>query len=154
MPKQPSEMQSWQVFHFARKYLGRSVLHGIFGRKNARTVEYWCENPRNTNKPESAYDPIRGTKSLLELLDDQGHCGVVRSCIAYLLSGTSLGCDIHPQIVEPKPTIAEEILADYQAVARLQQAIDEHGEIEGIDKLKREAIAEIERTVAKYRKEN
>lgn len=151
MSKQPAKMQSWQVFHFARKYLGRSVLFGIFGRKNARTVEYWCEDPRFTHKPDDAYDPIRGTKALLELLDDQGYCDVVRSCVSYMLSGTSLGEDIDPQVVEPKPTMAEEILADYKAVARLQQGIEEHEDIEAIDLLMKEAIAEVERTVAKYR---
>lgn len=144
-------MQSWNVFHFARKHLGRAALYSFFGKKNARAIDYWCEDPKYTNKPPEAYDPVSGVKNLLEALDDHGHCGVVRSCIAYLVSGTSLGCGVEqPPLVEPLPTIHQEILADYAAVAELQRAIDDAAPLSTITACKREAIAEIERTVAKY----
>jgi len=48
------------------------------------------------------------------------------------------------------PTIHEEILADYSAVARLQQAIEAGADLETINNLKKEAVEEIERTVARY----
>ena len=66
MAKEKANMRSWQVLHFARKHLGRSSLYAIFGRKNARTVDYWCEDPKYTGKEECAFDPIQGVKDLLE----------------------------------------------------------------------------------------
>jgi hypothetical protein len=152
MPNTTSKMQSWQVFHFARKHLNRSALYAIFGKKNARAVDYWCEDPRYTAKLEGAYDPIQGVKSLLETLDDHGHCGVVRSTLAYLSAGTSAASDDIQKIVEPMSNISEEILADFRAVAELQRAIEEKLDIAGVEHLMLEAIAELERTVACYQK--
>jgi hypothetical protein len=152
MPKENKKMKSWQIFHFARKYLGRHALYACFGKKNARTVEYWCEDPKYTNKPEEAWDPIKGVKLLFTSLDDAGHIGVIRSAVSYLVSDTELadgGCPEH--LAEPLPTLSEEILADYRAVADLQAALDRNADIEEVMMLKGEAIAEIERTVAKYR---
>ena len=153
MPNSPPQMQSWQIFHFARKHLNRSTLYAIFGKKNARAVDYWCEDPRYTAKVDGAYDPISGVKSMLETLDDQGHCGVVRSAIAYLCSSTSVQCDHKQEIVEPMSSLADEILADYRAVAELQKAIESQCDIAGVEHLLLEAVAELERTVALYRKD-
>lgn len=154
MAKESTKLQSWQVFHFARKHLTRSTLYAIFGKKNARAVDYWCEDPRYTTKLDGAYDPIQGVKSLLETLDDQGHCGVVRSAIAYMASGTSAGSDEVPEIVEPMPRLSDEILADFRAVAELQRAIEAKCDIAGVEHLLLDAIAELERTVACYHKES
>lgn len=145
-------MQSWRVFHYARKHLGRGVLYSIFGRRHARTVDLWCEDPRFTGKEEKAFDPIQGLKDLLDLLDDQGHCGTVRACLSYLAAGTACAT-IQEEIIDPLPTIGEEILADFRAVANLQAAIERDKGLEAVLLAKREAIAEIERTVARYRKE-
>lgn len=154
MPKVITDMQSWRVFFYARKYLGRSVLYSIFGKRHARTVDLWCEDPRFTGKDERAFDPIQGVRDLLQLLDDSGHCGVVKSCIAYLVSGTSAECGINVDgIVEPGPSITEEILADYRAVAELQAGIEAGHHPDRIQDLKAEAIAEIERTYARYLKD-
>jgi hypothetical protein len=153
MPKKSPEMQSWQIFHFARKHLNRSVLYAIFGKKNARAVDYWCEDPRYTAKLEGAYDPIQGVKSLLNILDDHGHCGIVKSAIAYLSDGTSAASNDKQEIVEPLSNISEEILADFRAVSELQRAIEAKLDIAGVEHLLLEAIAELERTVACYQKE-
>lgn len=153
MPISSNKMQSWQVFHFARKHLTRSALYAIFGKKNARAVDYWCEDPRYTAKLDGAYDPLQGVKTLLESLDDQGHCGVVRAAVAYLTENTSVQCDYEQSIVEPMANLTDEILADYRAVAELQRAIELHCDIAGVEHLLLEATAELERTVARYRKE-
>lgn len=154
MPIESNKMQSWQVFHFARKHLTRSALYSIFGKKNARAVDYWCEDPRYTAKIEGAYDPLQGVKSMLETLDDQGHCGVVRAAFAYLAENTSIKCDYERTIVEPMSNITDEILADFRAVAELQRAIENKCDVAGAEHLLREAIAELERTVACYIKES
>lgn len=153
MAKETTKMQSWQVFHFARKHLTRSTLYAIFGKKKARAVDYWCEDPRYTAKPEGAYDPIQGVKALLDTLDDNGHCGVVRATVAYMCEGTSCRLDHKKEIVEPMSTITDEILADFRAVANLQRAIEAGAEIDEVEYYQREAVEEIERTVALYRKD-
>lgn len=150
MTNRKLKMQSWQVLHFARKHLGRSALYAIFGKKNARTVDYWCEDPKTTGKQDDAYDPIQGVKDLLSALDDLGHTGIVRACLAYLRSGTSLDDDCPPAVTELLPTLAEEELADYHAVAAMQHAIDQGKPPAVVSSLKKSAIEEIERTYAKY----
>ena len=150
MPKETPKMQSWQVFSYARKYLTASKLYAIFGKKNARAVDYWCEDPDYTARPAEAYDPIKGVKRLLEALDDHGHSAVVRSCLSYLASGTSEAGCITPQVDQLKPTMAEEILADYAAVSSLQSAIEGGLNSAAILQKQAAAIAEINRTVAFY----
>ncbi|MFA7346877.1 MAG: hypothetical protein WCZ86_03860 [Desulfurivibrionaceae bacterium] len=147
------KMQSWQVLHFARKHLGRSVLYAIFGKKNARTVDYWCEDPRYTGKEDRAFDPIQGVKDLLDALDDQGHTPIVRACLNFLRSGTSLEEEKLPMVSELLPTLAEEKLADYIALAEFQSAIERCRPYEEANALKKAAIEEIERTFAKYVKD-
>lgn len=153
MQPHPAKMESHHIFHFARKYLGRSMLYVFFGRKNTRIVEYWCQDPLYTAKPDDAYDPLLGVKRLLKALDDHGHCGVVRACFDYLFSGTSIECGINPEIVEPLPTIKDEILADYRSVAALQAAIEDGLDPDEVEALKIKAIAELERTYARYLKD-
>lgn len=150
MPKTANKLQSWQVFHYARKHLSRSALYAIFGRKNARTVDYWCENPKFTKKGEEAYDPLYGVKDLFAALDDGGHFDVLRSAVAFLLSGTSIESEEGTEIRDILPTLTEEILADFRAVAAMQAAIEAGEHPDEVAAWKRSAIAEIERTFAKY----
>jgi hypothetical protein len=153
MAKENQKMQSWQVFHFARKYLGRSVLYAVFGKKNARSVDYWCEDPKYTDKAEQAYDPIKGVKELLSTLDDQGHTAAVRACLDYLRAGTSLEEETVPVVTELLPTLSEEKLADYTCLAEFQAAITRCESCQEVNARKKAAIEEIERTFAKYIKD-
>lgn len=151
MAKESMKMKSWQVFSYARKYLKASTLYVIFGKKNARIVDYWCQDPLYTARPDDSYDPIKGVKILLQKLDDHGHCSVVRACLDYISSGTSACCSLdEPSVEQLKDTLTEEILADYRAVAELQLAIEAGYNQPSVPRLKAAAIAEIERTVAKY----
>ena len=153
MSKKSVKMQSWQVFHFARKHLGSPVINVIFGKKNARKIDYWCQDPKYTNKQEGSYDPILGVKKLLEILDDHGHEDIVRSTVSYITADTSAASSsIEPGLADLQPTISEEILRDYKVVADLQSAIENSESIEVVDGLKEEAMDEIARTVALYRK--
>ena len=153
MAKEETRMRSWQVMHFARKRLGRSALYAIFGKKNGRTVDYWCEDPKYTGKEERAFDPIQGVKDLLEALDDQGHTSVVRACLDFLREGTSLEEGFSPSVTDLLPTLAEEKLADYTCLAEFQASICRCDSYAEVDRLKRAAIEEIERTFAKYRED-
>lgn len=154
MPKVSSKMQSWQVFHYARKHLGRSVLYSIFGKKNARAVDYWCEDPKYTNKPDGAYDPIQGVRDLMTALDDHGHTAVIRSACQYMTAETSGAAEEAPtNLTDLLPTLEAEILADFRAIANLQAMIESGSDMALILAAKQEAIEEIERTVAFYIKE-
>lgn len=153
MPKTASKMQSWQIFHYARKHLGRSVLYAIFGKKNARAVDYWCEDPKYTNKPDGAYDPIQGIRDLLTALDDHGHTAVVKSACQYMTAETSTGDECPLGLTDLLPSLEAEILADFRAVAAFQAAIESGADIRKIISAKELAIAEIERTVARYIKD-
>ena len=154
MSKGPLKMQSWQIFHFARKHLGSSVLYAIFGKKNARSIDYWAQDPRYTNKPEGSYDPILGIKTLLETLDDHGHEAVVRAAISHIASGaSSTGFNDVTELKDLLPTMSEEILGDYRAVGVMQAAIEAGLDVAEVDRLKTEAIDELHRTVALYRQE-
>lgn len=153
MAKSEPKMQSWQILHYARKHLGRSILYAIFGKKNARAVDYWCENPRFTSKDEKAYDPVQGVKDLLDILDDHGHAPVVRAAIGFLSAGTSAEVEGDQAIVDLLPSIGDEILADYRAVAAMQRAIEAGEDINIVEALKQDALTEIERTFARYRKD-
>lgn len=150
MPKQSPTMKSWQIFHYARKHLGSGILYALFGKKNARTIDFWCQDPRTTGKPEDASDAIYGVKLLLDKLDDHGHTSVVRSAIAFFKSGTSLEDEYCPSVSDLLPSIAEEKLADFHRVAEFQAAIDSGAGSLEIEAKKRAAIEEIERTWAKY----
>lgn len=153
MTKVSVKMQSWQVFHYARKHLTRSVLYTIFGRKNARAVDYWCEDPRYTAKHTGAYDPIQGVKTLIDTLDDRGHCDVVRSIFAFLSTGTTCETGKDPEITDLLPTVGEEILADFRTVGDLQRAIEAGASLDEVKQYRGLAIAEIDRTIARYAKD-
>jgi hypothetical protein len=155
MSKATLKMRSWQVFSYARKHLGASVLYAIFGKKHARAIDFWAQDPLYTARPDDSYDPIKGVKTLLASLDDCGHCAVVNATLQYLASGTSACSTIYnePEVVPLKETMSEEILADFRAVASLQMAIEAGHNLPSIMRLKAAAIAEIERTVALYLKD-
>jgi hypothetical protein len=156
MPNNNEKMASWQLFHYARKYLGRSSLYRIWGTKNARKVDYWAQNPRFTNKVDNAFDPLSGVRDMLSMLDDRGHTDAVRSAVAFIVSGTSLDqgqYELSP-VSELQATIGEEILLDYRVVGDLQRAIEANASIDEVERLKALAIAEIERTAAKYYLDN
>jgi len=86
-------------------------------------------------------------------LDDYGHADVVRQAVNFIVSDTSaaIDCDA-PVITDLQPTMSDEILCDYKAVAKLQAAIEAGESVECVSALKDEAIDEIARTVALYRK--
>jgi hypothetical protein len=153
MPKINQNMQSWRIFHYARKYLGRTTLYSLFGHRHARTVDLWCEDPTTTAKVDGASDPVRAIRNMLWKLDDQGHVDICRAALSYMASGTSVECGEAQAIVELRATVSDEILADYRAVSLMQEAIEEREHPDMVISLKQEAIREIERTFAKYCKE-
>jgi len=150
MPNGERKLKSGQIFHYFRKHIGRHELYRIFGTKNSRTIDLYCQDTHCTNREEGAFDPIKGVRDMLTTLDDYGHTGVVKAAVAYITSGTGIYCGYRDEITELRATIHEEILRDYEAVSNFQKAIEARLFLEEVALYKEKAIAEIERTYAKY----
>lgn len=141
-------MQPWQVFHAAIKAIGADNVARIFNREK-RSAYNWGQDPACTEV--RCKSPLELLHTLFERLDAMGYGYVCRSAIGYL--ETAIDQDaVCSDLVPLKLTITEEILADYGAVSTLQRAIECGEPIERVKELKRGAIDEIERTVAKYSK--
>ncbi|ADW16411.1 hypothetical protein Despr_0223 [Desulfobulbus propionicus DSM 2032] len=140
------KMQPWQVFHAARKILGANIVARIFNRE-VRSAHNWAQDPAHTEC--RCKSPLELLHTLFERLDAAGSGYVARAGIDYLATAIDPAAQVEG-IRDPLPTIHEEILADYSAVARLQQAIEAGADLETINNLKKEAIEEVERTVARY----
>ena len=149
MTQEQGQMQPWQVFHAARRSIGAATVAHIFNR-SIRSAHDWAQDPVYTQV--RCRSPLECLHTLFSRMADAGRGYAAREAIRYLESALDPEVSASP-IVEPLPTIAEEILADYSAVASLQRAIEAGADLESIDKLKREAMDDIERTVALYRKE-
>lgn len=146
MSYEQSKMQPWQVFHAARKVLGANIVARIFNRE-LRSAHNWAQDPAHTDC--RCKSPLELLHTLFERLDAAGSGYVARAGIDYLATAIDPAVQVEG-IRDPLPTINEEILADYSVVARLQQAIEAGEAMEIVNNLKKEAIEEIERTVARY----
>ena len=146
MSDEVARMQPWQVFQAARKYLGTNIVARIFNRE-VRSAHNWAQDPAHTEC--RCKSPLELLHTLFERMDAAGVGYAARAGIEYLSTALDPAVQVSG-IKEPLPTIQEEILADYSAVGRLQAAIESRADIDTINQRKREAIEEIERTVAKY----
>ena len=147
MPISPNKLQSWQIFHAARKHLGVERLVAMFGKKNARSIYTWAADPACTE--ERCKDPLEALHAMLSELDTIGRGDVARSALAYLATALD-GEHEEPAVAEIRPTIEAEVLADYQSVAALQSAIEAGMSIATVDSMRLAAVEEVSRTFAKY----
>jgi len=146
MSYEQGKMQPWQVFHAARKALGANVVARVFNRE-IRSAHNWAQDPAHTEC--RCKSPLELLHTMFERMDAAGLGYVARAGIRYLESAIDGEIEVG-DIQEPLPTITEEVLADYAAVAALQQAIDAGADLEQVRILAASSIGEIERTVAKY----
>ena len=147
MPDELPRMQPWQVFQVARKHHGANIVAHIFNRE-VRSAHNWAQDPVHTEC--RCKSPLELLHTLFERMDAAGVGYAARAGIEYLSTALDPTVQVGG-IKEPLPTIQEEILAaDCSAVGGLQSAIESGADIVAINQRKREAIEEIERTVAKY----
>lgn len=147
MSMKNGKLQPWQIFQAARKYLGPAVVSQIFGKANARSAYDWAQDPATTE--HRCKSPLEAMHAMFERLDAVGMGYVARAALAYLQSAVDDGAD-GSALVEPRPTINEELLADYEAVAGLQAAVSRCAELEDVIVLVQAAKDEIDRTYARY----
>jgi hypothetical protein len=149
MTEQQPKMQPWQVFHGARKAMGAAVVARIFNR-SIRSAHDWAQDPTCTEV--RCKSPLELLHTLFERMDAIGYGYAARAAIWYL--ETALDHDVDVAVVPPvKDTLEQEILADYAAVAALQRAIDAGEPVDVVHEFKHVAMDEIDRTFAKYCKE-
>lgn len=142
-----NKLETWQIWHAMRKTLGDSFVMTILGRRNARTIRMYAQDPRFTG--ERSKDPIEALAILFNELDTYGRRDIAELAITHLQVAIGHSSSPHsPNTL--KETIDAELLADYQAVADLQSAINDKLDQEDVKKAMHSAVQEIERTYAKY----
>jgi hypothetical protein len=143
----PKTIETWQIWHAMRKHLGDQFVITVLGRRNARTVRMYAQDPRFTE--DRCKDPLQALHILFEELATYGRGDVARSAIKYLSSAVD---DLDPgDAVQPLlATVDQEVLADYAGVADLQHAINAGEPSDVVFDLVEKAKAEIDRTLAKY----
>ncbi len=141
--------QTWQLWNATLKTLGADILAALLGVNKSMAYEY-AKNP-NTTGPKRCRDKAEQMHAVLSELAFWGREDVCRGFVDYFRSAYE---DVTPNPVgELKPTMNEEILADYQSVASLQAAIDRCDEIDIVEALTNAAKEDIDRTYAKYLKD-
>ncbi len=144
----PKLFESWQFWHAAKFYLGESFITKVWGKRNARTIRLYCQDPRFTE--DRCRDPLQRLHTIFEELAAIGRQDIAEAAIKYLSSAIQ---DDDSHLISPpelKSTINAEVLADYQAVAALQAAIQAGADISEVKTLTEDAVAEIRRTACKY----
>ena len=146
----PKRFKSWQFWAAAKKLLGETNLLMILGRRNARTIRMYSADPRYTQ--DRCRDPLQHLHIIFQELDTFGRGDVARLAIEYLQSALD---DTHniEGVSDLKSTLNAEILADYQAVAELQRAIEDGMTPDEVADKARLAKEEIDRSLAKYLQE-
>jgi len=143
---QEMKMHPWQVFNAARRALGAEKVARIFNR-SVRAAHDWAQDPVYTHV--RCRSPLECLHTLFSRMADVGRGYAAREAIRYLQGAIDPDVVATP-IIEPRPNIAEAILANYSAVADLHRGIEAGDDIEEINRLKRAAMDDIERTVASY----
>ena len=144
-------MQPWQVFHAANKYLGPDNVARIWNLEK-RSSYNWAQDPAFTE--HRCQNPLELLHTQFAKMDDAGIGYIARAGIRYL--ETAIDPDVlldDPRSLDTLPTVNEEVLADFAAVALLHADITSGKPLAEIKLSAARAIAEIERTVAKVAQE-
>jgi len=142
----------WQFWQQAKVHLGKRLVL-LWGKRNARVLRLYSQNPAFTERDCKC--PLERLWNVFFELKAVGRADVARQALAYLESA------IEDRELEElfalddiKATIEAEVLADFRAVAELQDAIDAGDDSAMVELIAKKAMAEIERTVAKYKKDH
>ncbi len=140
-------LETWQIWHAMRKTIGDSFIMAVLGRRNARTIRMYAQDPRFT--VDRCKDPIESLGILFAELESWGRHDIAKLAIDHLCKSIGHETDLHCP-TELKQTIDAELLADYQAVADLKTAIEVDAGEEAVHFAMTAAVQEIERTYSKY----
>lgn len=143
----PKKLETWQIWNALKKNLGENFLMQVLGKRNARTIRMYSNDPRTSE--ERCKDPLEMLHIIFSEADEIGRGDLARKAIAYL--HTAIEDEF--ELKAPKPllsTMDAEKLADFQSVASFQAAIEKNFNVDLIETLLNEAKDELDRTYAKY----
>ena len=142
----------WQFWNGAKQTLSESGVCAIWGRRNARLIRWYCQNPAySEDRPR---DPLERLFLLFKELVIMGRADLVKMVLKRLSMALDekLAHELF-ELDDIKPTINQEILCDYRAISELQDAIEDGESPETVRIYAEKAKAEIDRTLAKYLQE-
>lgn len=143
----PKKLETWQIWHAFKKHLGEPFLMKVIGKRNARTIRMYAQDPRVTD--DRCKDPLQALHIIFSEADAIGRGDVARKAIAYLV--TAIEEDSVQQPVQSTlPTIAEELLADFTVVTELKASIERKDHPDMVADYVLAAKEEIDRTHSKY----
>ncbi len=116
------KLETWQIWHAMRKTLGDSFIMSVLGRRNARTIRMYAQDPRFT--VDRCKDPIEALAILFDELATYGRADIAELAIGHMRQAIT-GHDNLPCPDQLKSTMDAEVVADFQAVAELKAAIDD-----------------------------
>lgn len=114
------KLQTWQIWHAMRKILGDDFVMAVLGRRNARTIRMYAQDPRCTF--DRCKDPLEALAILFDELETCGRADIAKLAIAYLQQAIGCQGDL-PCPDQLKQTLDAEVVADFQAVSKMQAAI-------------------------------
>lgn len=143
----PKKLETWQIWHAMRKTLGDTFIMNVLGRRNARTIRMYAQDPRCT--VDRSKDPVEALAILFDELATFGRADIARLAIEHLQAAVgSNGVVTSPDRL--KDTVDAEVIADFQAVADMQTAIALGASAEVVRAAVVAAKEEIDRTLARY----
>lgn len=143
----PKMLGTWQIWSGLKGTLTESFLMQVMGKKNARTIRLYSQDPRTSE--DRCKDPLEALHIIFSEADLLGRGDLARKAIGYLQTAL----DDSEEVKAPKallPTLDAEKLADFQSVAAFQRGIDEGLDADLIEVLLLEAKEELDRTFAKH----
>ncbi len=146
MSNELQTMQSWQVFHAARKYIGAERVARLFNREK-RSAYNWAQNPSYTQ--HRCKNPLDTLHALFVELDTHGLGYVVENALVFLQSSIH-DIDQEGPLKEPMASMTDQLLANFTTLSTLKEAIERQQSADAVVALGKEAEAEIQRTVARY----
>ena len=124
------QIQSWQIYHVARKKLPRGMLQKIY-RRSSRLIQYWAADPKYVDK--SQRNPRDRIRDMLEQLDLLGFGEYARAAIDYMAEPLGGRFEYIDSATTDKGTIDGELtditiafgrLADHLRIATADGTID------------------------------
>ena len=142
-------LKTWQIYSAAIHYLTKEFITRLYSISN-RQAERWAANPDTTES--HARNPMDRYEELLNGFMAVGRDDIAR--IAVDRQAKIVGCELRMigEAVPDKSNVLDECLDDYPPLALFHEAIRKQTDIELVRHLYRNAMRELEETMAGYEK--
>ena len=142
-------LKTWQIYSAAIHYLSKEFITRLYSISN-RQAERWAANPDTTES--HSRNPMDRYEELLNKFMAVGRDDIAR--IAVDRQAKIVGCELKmaETTLPDKLNILDECLDDYPPLALFHEAIRKQTDIELVRHLYRDAIRELEETMAGYEK--